>query len=306
MAAKIKALVLLSGGLDSMLATKILQEQGIKVTGLSFKSYFFSTNKAQKAARQLKIPLKIIDFSREHLETVKKPKHGYGKAANPCIDCHLLMLQKTKEIMASGWDFVATGEVLGERPFSQNKKALIEIAEKSGLDNRLLRPLSAAFLPITLPEKKGWVKRNKLPAIKGRSRQIQLALAKKYKIKSFPQPAGGCILTEKEFAKKLFGLFEKWPVATGDDVQLLRLGRHFWAGKTIIVLGRNKEENEKLEKLALKKDILIIPKNFPGPTALLRGSKIRSMATNKAKKLIIQYTKKIPSSPKFIQPQLPV
>lgn len=290
----IKALVLLSGGLDSILAAKILLEKKIKVTGLVFESFFFGSAGAKKAAQQLKIPLKIVDLSKEHLQVVKNPSHGYGKAANPCLDCHLLMLKKAKELAEKeDFDFVATGEVLGERPFSQNKKALLEIQQKSGLKDKLLRPLSAKLLSPTLAEKKGWLDRHKLLAIQGRSRKIQLSLAKKYKLK-FPSPAGGCILTEKEFAKKLFQLLEKLPHADGNDIKLLFLGRHFWSNKTKIILGRNKEENEKLEKLKQKKDILIEPKNFSGPTALLRGKKISSLAVQKAKKLILSYTKKFP------------
>jgi len=303
---KIKALVLLSGGLDSTLAAKILQQQGIEVTGLSFKSCFFNTRNAQKAAQKLQIPLKTVNFSREHLELVKNPPHGYGKTANPCLDCHLLMLKKAKKIMTKeNYDFVATGEVLGERPFSQNKKALLEITKKSGLAKRLLRPLSAVFLPATLPEKKGWIKKSQLPAIKGRSRKIQLTLAKKYQLKHLPQPAGGCLLTDKIFSQKLLELFHRWPQASVQDIPPLKFGRHFWQGKVKIVLGRNQEENEKLTAIALKKDILVEPQNFPGPTALLRGKKITPIIIKKAKKLIIQYSKKVPRLPKFTQPQRP-
>lgn len=297
MTKKVKALVLLSGGLDSMLAAKVLQEQGIQVTGLTFQSYFFGTVNAKAAAKQLKIPLKTVDFGNEHLKIVKSPPHGHGKAANPCIDCHLLMLQQSKIIMEKGgYDFVATGEVLGERPFSQNKPALLEIAVKSGLGERLLRPLSAAFLPKTLPEKRGWVDTKKLPAIKGRSRQIQLALTKKFGLKSFPQPAGGCLLTDPIFGKKLLILFEKWPQATGEDAQLLKLGRQFWQNKILIVLGRNQEENKRLKKLAKKTDALLVPQNFPGPSALLRGAKITAGNISQAKKLILQYSKQAPAN----------
>jgi tRNA-specific 2-thiouridylase len=149
---KIRALVLLSGGLDSILTAKLLKESGIETTGLSFKSAFFGTKKAEEAAIQLNIPIKIVDFSKEHLQMLKKPAHGYGSSANPCIDCHLLMLKMAREIMEKeNYDFVATGEVLGERPFSQNRQALMEITELSGLKDRLLRPLSARLLPRTLP-----------------------------------------------------------------------------------------------------------------------------------------------------------
>jgi len=294
MAQKKKALILLSGGLDSILAAKLLIKQKINLTALIFKSYFWQTKSAEKAARQLKIPLLIVDFSSKHLEIVKKPPHGYGKAANPCLDCHILMLKEARKIMKKGgYDFVATGEVLGERPFSQNKKALLLIAKESGLNDLLLRPLSARLLAPTLVEKKGWVKRKKLMAIQGRSRKKQIALAQKFKIPPYPQPAGGCLLTEKEFAPKLFNLLKRWPKANGQDVTLLRLGRHFWDKKTLIILGRNQNENEKLEKMKMKKDILITPKNFPGPTALVRtkGQKT-SQAIKKAKELILGYSPK--------------
>lgn len=322
---KIKALVLLSGGLDSLLAAKILIEQGIETTGLIFKSYFFNAKNAKKAVKQLGIPHQVVDFSKEHLKIVKKPPHGYGKASNPCLDCHLLMLKianqikKGKKVSRSAYllppperrdscdpvkgsvkyDFVATGEVLGERPFSQNKKALEIIAKESGLEDWLLRPLSAQLLPITLPEKKGWVDRDKLLAIQGRRRQLQMELAHKYGF-SYPSPSGGCILCEKEFAKKLFDLFEKWPNCNGDDTALLFLGRHFWHGKTKIVLGKNQEENEKLEKMAQKADSLVIPADFPGPTALVRGKHLTSTASKKAKILILAHSPKAPENPKFV------
>jgi len=302
---KRKALVLLSGGLDSILAAKLLKESDISVTGLIFKSCFFNEDKGKQACQQLKIPCQIIDFSKKHLEIVKKPKFGWGSAANPCIDCHLLMLKKAREIMekknfsakgrpAFSWDFVATGEVLGERPLSQNRKALLLISEKSRLKDRLLRPLCAKLLAKTLPEEKGWVKPEFLLAIKGRGRYEQLKLAEKYKL-SFPQPAGGCILTEKGFAKKLFDLFEKWPNCQPKDIDLLRIGRHLWSGKAKIILGRDQKENKQLEMMALKEDIIIIPKNFSGPTGLIRNLLKENMNEDlieKTKKLISDFSSK--------------
>ena len=293
MVKKKRALFLFSGGLDSILAAKILLEQGIKVTGLVFKSYFFDDTNAKKATRKLGISLKIVDFSDEHLQLVKNPPRGYGKAANPCVDCHLLMLKHAHKILKEkGCDFVATGEVLGERPFSQNKKAMALIAQESSLSNLLLRPLSAKILPPTLPEKKGWIDREKLRGIQGRSRKKQIALAKKHDLQ-YPQPAGGCLLCEPEFGKKLFKLFKKWPDCTGKDVELLKIGRHFWDKKTKIVLGRNQQENEKLETFAQKNDVLIKPQNFLGPLALLQGNKITQKNIKKAKNLITKYSKKV-------------
>jgi tRNA U34 2-thiouridine synthase MnmA/TrmU len=292
---KTSALVLLSGGLDSILTVKLLQKQGIEITGLTFVSYFFDSTLAEKAAKQLKIKLKIIDFSDEHLTLIKNPRYGYGKAMNPCIDCHLLMLKKAKEIMKKEkFDFVATGEVLGERPMSQNKQALDLIEKESTLKGYLLRPLSAKLLEPTIPEKKGLVDRDKLLDIVGRSRKKQLALAKKWGIKEYPTPAGGCLLTDLQFGQRLRELFDRWPDCQGNDVKLLKLGRHFWVKDNKIVVGRNKEENEQIKKLARKGDILIEPKDFPGPTILIRSKKkILVESLTKAKELMIKYSPKL-------------
>jgi len=291
-----KALILLSGGLDSILAAKILKDQGIKVVALTFKSYFFNEVAAKKAAKNLKIPLKIVDFSQEHLKMVKNPKHGYGKSMNPCIDCHVLMLKKAKEIMRKDkFDFVATGEVLGERPMSQSLKALKIVETQSSLKGYLLRPLSAKLLKETIPEQKGLVGRKKLFDISGRSRKRQIALAKKWKIHYYPTPAGGCLLTDLEFGKKLRELFKKYPKRGGNDVELLKFGRHFWQGMVKIVVGRNEEENEKIEKLAQKGDILIEMKNYPGPLTLIRSyskKKISQETIKKAKDLTQYYSTK--------------
>lgn len=316
--AKTRALILLSGGLDSILAVKVLQEQDVEVTGLTFVSYFFNADLAKKAAGQLKIRLKIIDFSNEHLAMVKNPRYGYGKAINPCIDCHVLMLRKARDISGLGqapnrdsplgtvlelrtvpkglslFDFVATGEVLGERPMSQNKHALELIEKQSGLQGYLLRPLSARLLAPTIPEKKGLVNRDKLLDISGRSRKRQLALAKKWGIKDYPTPAGGCLLTDLQFAQRLKELFQKWPDCQGNDVLLLKLGRHFWVEDNKIIVGRNKEENKKIKKLTQKDDLLIEPKDFPGPTILIRGKpKPSKESLIKAKELMIKYSPKL-------------
>jgi len=316
--AKIRALMLLSGGLDSILAVKILQEQDIEVTGLTFVSYFFNANLAKKAAQQLKIKLKIIDFSDEHLAMVKNPPHGYGKAVNPCIDCHVLMLRKAREISRLGqapnrdspsdtvlesgtvpkglslFDFIATGEVLGERPMSQNKQALELIEKQSGLQGYLLRPLSAKLLKLTIPEKRGLVNRNKLLDISGRSRKRQIALAKKWGIKDYPTPAGGCLLTDLQFAQRLKELFQKWSDGQGNDIQLLKLGRHFWVKNNKIIVGRNEKENKKIKKLAQKGDLVIEPKDFSGPNILIRSrTKLLKESLVKAKELMIKYSPKL-------------
>lgn len=294
-----KALVLLSGGLDSQLAAKVLVNQGILVTGVVFESLFFNSLEAQKAAKHLKIPLMVIDICDDHLKLIKNPPNGYGSAANPCIDCHALMLQKTKTIMENNdYDFVATGEILGERPLSQNKAALLKIAEISGLKDKLLRPLSAAYLPKTDPEKEGLISVEKLPKIKGRSRKIQLFLAKKYHL-DYPQPAGGCILTDKAFGNLLLTTLKKWPKCSKGDLAPLFLGRHLWEGEILITIGRNKKENEDLLNMAQKGDILITPDNFPGPTALIRGKQINQRVVLTTKKLIKKFSKKMYTSKSY-------
>ncbi len=283
-----KALVMFSGGLDSILAVKVLQEQNIEVTGLICAGYFFDDALAQKAAKQLKIKLKTIDFSDEHLEMVKKPKFGYGKGINPCIDCHILMLKKAKDI--KGFDFVATGEVLGERPMSQNKQSLELIKKESGLD--LLRPLSAKLLEPTEAEKRGLVDRKKLLSISGRGRKKQIELAKKWGIKEYPTPAGGCLLTDPEFSKKLKKMLVLWPNCKGSDVKLLKYGRHFWEGENLIIVGRNEKDNKEIKELSLKGDMIIEP-DFAGPTILIRSKKsILKESLIKAKELMLKYSKK--------------
>ncbi|MEI6597020.1 MAG: tRNA 4-thiouridine(8) synthase ThiI [bacterium] len=278
-----KALVLLSGGLDSMLAARVLIEQGVEVTGLSFKSNFFGAVKAKKAAEQLDIKFIEVDFSSEHLKMLKNPAHGYGKNMNPCIDCHGLMLKKAKEIMEKeNFDFVATGEVLGQRPMSQHRDALDIVEKISGLEGKLVRPLSAKLLNESEPEKKGKLIRGKLLDISGRSRQRQLELVKKYGIKEYASPGGGCLLTDPEFSEKLLKLLEYWPDCVGGDIELLKHGRVFWLkdenGKNVLlIIGREQKDNEQLEKLAKTNDVLINPVDENGPTSLIRGIKYKAL-----------------------------
>lgn len=292
---KVKALVLLSGGLDSMLAAKTLLEQGVEVVGLSFISNFFNAEKAFEATKQLGIPLIAYNFADQHLEMVKKPKHGYGKNMNPCIDCHSLMIANAKEIMegkevvliypdhsfkaiAQTYDFVATGEVLGQRPMSQTARALKIVAAHSGLGDKLLRPLSAKLLEVTEPEREGKIDREKLLDFSGRSRRPQVELAKQYGLKDYPSPAGGCLLTTEEFSEKLEDLFDAWPTTTSNDVQLIKHGRVFWfnlAGEDILlIIARDEKEGVGLEKLAkIGGGALINLVDTAGPTAILRSKK---------------------------------
>ena len=292
---KVKALVLFSGGLDSILAAKLLIEQGIKVQGLIFKSYFFDLGEARKTAKEIGIKLIIKDFSKEHLKMVKAPKYGYGKNMNPCIDCHALMFRIAKQIMKKeNFDFIATGEVLGERPMSQNKNALKLIEEESGLNGYLLRPLSAKLLEPTEAEKNGLVDRGKLLDIRGRSRKRQLELAEKWKIKEYPNPAGGCLLTDIDFSKRLRKLLDKYPEARENDIGLLKFGRHFWYDSVKIIVGRNHQENLEIKKLRQKTDVLIELKGLSGPTTLIRSYKgsISKKEIIEAQKLTKHYSLK--------------
>lgn len=269
-----KALAVFSGGLDSMLAVKLILAQGIEVLGLFFETPFFSSGKARTSADSINLPLKVIDLTESHLEVVKNPKHGYGENMNPCIDCHALMLSKAGDMLQEeGASFIVTGEVLGQRPMSQNKKALFIVAAQSGYGNLILRPLSAKRLPMTLPEEKGWVQREKLLDIFGRSRKPQMELARTFGITKYPSPAGGCLLTDQVFSKRLKDLLASRSGPALRDIELLKVGRHFRIGPhTKLVVGRNKQENETLLFLSEDKDLMLTTVTVPGPTALVLGA----------------------------------
>ncbi len=267
-----RALVLFSGGLDSMLAAELLRRCGVEVRGIVFTTPFFGSSSAERAAAELGLELEIMDITERHLEVVKNPRYGYGKNMNPCIDCHALMVRVAVERLEElGGDFVATGEVLGERPKSQNRQALELVARVSGAGDLLLRPLSARLLPETLPEREGWVERERLLDLSGRSRRRQIKLAEEWGIGDYESPAGGCLLTDTGFSARLRELMSRVPAFDAADAELLKVGRHFWAGSTLIVLGRRHEENLRLVGLAHHADVLLRERDLPGPTALLRA-----------------------------------
>lgn len=269
----------MSGGLDSILAVKVLQDQDIEVHGICFVSNFFGCQAAREAAEENGIEFKVVDISKELLNIVKNPSGGVGKNVNPCIDCHSLMLRKAKAYIDNGeYDLLATGEILGQRPFSQNKHSLMAIQEKVGMD--VLRPLSAQGLPKTEMERRGSVDRERLLDIEGRSREVQEGLIKKYQIKNFSSPAGGCLLTDPQFGKRLSEMLLVWPECNTDDVELLKYGRVFWfhlQGEYILaVVGRHQEDNDKLEELKKSGDVILELEDITGPLTLIRskGSKI--------------------------------
>jgi len=291
---KIRAVALFSGGLDSILAVKLIQEQGIEVKGVNFKTPFFGLNEAFMMAKDLDIDLEIIDITEELLGILKNPKYGFGKNMNPCIDCHALMFKKAGEYMIRiGASFILSGEVLGERPMSQNKNSLSIIESESGFEGRILRPLSALLLPESIPEKEGLVDRNKLWDISGRSRKRQMELAIKMNLKDYPSPAGGCKLTDPGFSKRLRDLFAQENISL-EDIELLKLGRHFRLCRNIkLIVGRNKEENEQLNNFFQVGDFLFKAKNLKGPISLLKkGSKADDKLIDKSCQITARYCDK--------------
>lgn len=269
-----KGLGLLSGGLDSTLAAALLLRQGVEVTCISFVTPFFGATKAKKAATALGIPLIVKVISAEHLQMVKNPRYGYGSNMNPCIDCHAMMFRHAGEIMeAEGFDFIFSGEVMGQRPMSQNRSAMQAVAKHSGYAQKILRPLSAQVLPITAMEEAGLVDRTRLLDIQGRTRRRQKEYAAAWGIKDYPASGGGCLLTEERFSDKLRDLFAHHPDADVRAVELLKIGRQFRLSPGAkLLVGRNEADNEQLGALAGPDDYLLKVPDVAGPCGLLVGT----------------------------------
>jgi tRNA U34 2-thiouridine synthase MnmA/TrmU len=288
---KIRALVLFSGGLDSILAVKVLEKQNIEVTALTYVSYFFDDVKAKESAERNSITMRSLNFSQIHSEVVKNPKRGYGRAMNPCIDCHLLMIREAGKIMREeGFDFVATGEILGQRPLSQNLQSLKLIEKEAELEGRLLRPLSAKLLDETTVEKSGLVVREQLLDLNGRSRKRHFEFVAQLGISHYPSSGGGCLLTEMEFGKKLKKLLTEIKQPSASDFALLQVGRIFWLDRARIIVGKNSADNGKLKELREKKDVLLELQDFSGPLVLIRGE-ITAEIMDEAKKIAARYSR---------------
>lgn len=258
-----------------MLAAKILEDQNIQVECLCFVSSFFDEKKALVAAEGNSLKLRVLDIKKELLQIVKKPPSGHGKNLNPCIDCHSLMIKIAGKIAREEcFHIVASGEVLGQRPFSQNREALRRVAKLSGVD--ILRPLSAQLLEETEVEKKGFIDRSKLLAISGRSRKEQQKLLQKYNIKNYSSPAGGCVLTDGGYCLKLKKMLKFWPDCSLADIDLLSAGRIIWLkfnnNKILTIVGRHREDNLKIQKLVKKGDFVLELKEIRGPLLLLRST----------------------------------
>jgi hypothetical protein len=286
-----KAVALISGGLDSLLAARVVMDQGVHVEGINFYTGFCveghthairkkdrqrpKRNNALWSAEQLGIKLHIVDIIDEYKDVVINPKHGYGSNLNPCLDCKIFMVGKAREwIDANGFDFIITGEVVGQRPMSQRKDTMPVVARDSGAADRLVRPLCARNLPPTLPETEGWLDRERLYGFNGRSRKPQMALAKQFGFEDYAQPAGGCcFLTDRQYAVKLADLWSTRGTREYDldDIMLLKVGRHLRpAANFKLIVGREEGENRFLEGYR-KRFINIIPTSHTGPLVLIDG-----------------------------------
>lgn len=277
----LKAISLFSGGLDSQLAVCLIKDQGIEVIGVNFVTPFFAVEERTKqAAQDLGIEYHHLDISADYMDILKNPVYGYGKNMNPCIDCHAYMFKRAGQLLHEyNASFLFSGEVLGQRPMSQNKSSLQAVNKLSGYSGFILRPLSAQLLAPTTPETEGWVDRSRLLDISGRSRTRQMQLAEHYGIKNYPSPAGGCLLTQENFSRRLKTLLSLKPDATAADTEILKVGRHIYIDSDqLLVIGRNHAENLQLENLARPGDYLFKVVDRPGPLGLLRLNRIADSA----------------------------
>lgn len=306
-----KAIALLSGGLDSTLAVKLVADHGIEVVALNFHGPFCTCSHTgcKYVSKDLGCEFKTIALGEEYLDIIRNPKHGYGKNLNPCIDCRILIFRKAKELFKElGASFVITGEVLGQRPMSQHRRAMDLIERESGLKELVLRPLSAKLLPETIPEKKHWVDRSKLLSISGRSRRPQLDLVKDLNIKENFCSGGGCLLTVSSFTSKIKDLI-KYDCFNLEESKLLKVGRHFRLNSQLkLIAGRDKQENNLLESWGERNNPYLMPEDRIGPIGLLRGDFKTNGCINTAASIIAHYSDSKKNNPKvrieFIQPLL--
>ncbi len=272
--ARVRALGLCSGGLDSILSALVLRDQGVGVEWISFETPFFSSEKARRAAEMTGVPLRVADITPVYMEMLKNPRCGYGQHMNPCMDCHALMFRLAGDAMdREGFHFLFSGEVLAQRPMSQTRLSLRYVEKRSGREGYILRPLSARKLPETVPEREGWVDRGRLLDLAGRSRKPQIALAGQYGITDYPAPAGGCLLTDAGFSSRLRDLFGHQSEYPAADLHLLRHGRHLRLDDgTKLIVGRTNDDNESILKYYdPQRDWLLWMADIPGPVGLVPG-----------------------------------
>lgn len=267
------ALALFSGGLDSILAMRLVMEQGLAVLGLHFVSPFFGKpRKVVEWREAYGLDIQTVDVGREYVDMMLSgPEHGFGKFLNPCIDCKILMLRRAGAMLAGhGASFVISGEVLGQRPMSQRLDALNIISRDSGARDMLLRPLCAKRFPPTAPERSGLVDRERLCAFSGRGRRDQLDLAARFGLTEIPTPAGGCLLTEMESVRRYAPVFRHLAAPGPEDFELANIGRQYWAGPRWLAIGRNMGDNDRIEAQVREGDLVFKTRDFPGPLALAR------------------------------------
>lgn len=315
---QITAIALFSDGLDSILATKLVASQGIRVFAVKFVTPFFDyelledpEKYKQEVMEKYGIEVILHDLSHNYLNLLHSPSHGFGKNFNPCIDCKILMFTRAREMMVEyGASFLISGEVIGQRPMSQRRDTLRVIERDSDNNGLLLRPLSAKLMDPTIAETEGWVDREKLLNFSGRGRSRQIRLAKDYGITEFPTPAGGCILADPILSTRIEKIYKgdfviKAKEITVTDIRLLLLGRQFLLPDGFwLILGRNEKENVKIETLATDNDILLHMQDRPGPIALLRNVKTRLISCedkdeilSRAIGLVVRYGKKVKDDP---------
>lgn len=296
---KKKVVALLSGGLDSQLAVRMMQEQGFDVSAVAIKTPFCDFDcgrgcgfEIRERADDLGVNLKTVYLGDEYIEMLKSPKYGRGAGFNPCIDCRAMMFDAAKDHMKEiGAEFVISGEVLGQRPMSQHGPALRTIEKESDLRGKIVRPLSAGLLPKTDPERDGLIRREDMGMIRGRTRRVQLEMAKRYGIIDPPNAGGGCLLTEPYFGIKARDLFDHTDSPTINDIDLLKIGRHFrFDEMTKLVIGRNKDENQIISSIALAGDVTLEVKDHVGPTSIIRGEKITTDHIRIAASITVRYS----------------
>ena len=298
----IKAIILFSGGLDSTLAVRILQKQGIEVEGLNFRTPFGCCREpTHKIAQELGLKVTYLNLTNDYLRVIENPKYNYGRSVNPCVDCRIHMFRIAKRFMIeTNAHFIVSGEIVGQRPNSQRKDCLKAIENNSNLQDLILRPLCAKLLPPTLPERNGWVNREKLYAFHGRGRRGLIELGKKLGLTQFPTPSIGCLLTDKNYGSRVRDMWEYQPQPISlRHYELLKIGRHFRLGDhTKIIIGKNEKENKKLKKMALPGMTYLVGENYIGPCVLIT-SLFNPKSLNEIQTLLTQYIRDIPSKLKM-------
>jgi len=294
---KHRCFALFSGGLDSILAVLHMKNLGYEVLPIFFSTPFFGSDKAQETANKIGFDLIVHDLTDLHLKMIEKPKYGYGKNLNPCIDCHGLMFHEAGRLMKEyNVDFIISGEVMGQRPMSQRKDALNAVGKLSEIKDLLIRPLSQKLLADTLPIRERWVIKDEMLDIQGRNRKRQIKLAEEYGIDFYPSPGGGCLLTDAGFSRKLLDLMQH-NMMNRKSIEFLKTGRHFRLNDNVkLIIGRNKDENNILSELA-KDEVVLQAKDISGPLGIIQSEeKLTTEEIKLTSSILLRYNSKIDNS----------